>query len=255
MSKINDLFFLTYMKALGIDIGGSAVKGAIVNTKTGMLVTERFRIETKDALSPLEMAKTINQIVAHFKWKGPIGIGFPGVIHGNYILTSANLHPDFNKCNAVKLFSRGRKTPVALTNDAAAAALAEMKFGRGKDFQGKALLLTLGTGVGSSLAYRGHVVPLELGHLLFEGKDAEKIVASSVRKKKNLSWKVWGVKLGAYLKVLEDAMWPELIVIGGGVSSKHAKFFKYLKTRARVVPAKLFNEAGIVGAALWAVQD
>jgi polyphosphate glucokinase len=242
------------MKALGIDIGGSAVKGAIVNTKTGRLVTERFRIETSKALSPLEMAKAINQIAEHFKWKGPIGIGFPGVIHGERIFTSANLHPGFINCNGVRLFSRGRKKKVALINDAAAAAVAEMKFGRGKDFQGKVLLLTLGTGVGSSLAYRGMVVPLELGHLHFEGRDAEKIVASSVRKKKNLSWKVWGTKLGVYLKVLEDAMWPELIVLGGGVSAKHAKFFKYLKTRAKVVPAKLFNEAGIVGAALSAVQ-
>jgi polyphosphate glucokinase len=255
VSKINDLFIFLYMKALGIDIGGSAIKGAIVNTKTGLLVTERFRIETTATLSPLGMAKAINQIAEHFKWKGPIGIGFPGVIHGNYILTSANLHPGFINCNAVKLFSRGRKKPVALTNDAAAAALAEMTFGRGKDFKGKVILLTLGTGVGSSLAYRGQVVPLELGHLLFEGKDAEKSVASSVRKKKNLGWKTWGVKLGAYLKVLEDAMWPELIIIGGGVSSKHDRFFKYLKTRAKVVPAKLYNEAGIVGAALWAVQD
>ena len=129
-----------------------------------------------------------------------------------------------------------------------------MKFGKGKNFQGKVLLLTLGTGVGSALAYRGNVTPLELGHLLFEGKDAEKVVASSVRKKKDLSWGIWGRKLGAYIRVLEDALWPELIVIGGGVSAKHEKFFKYIKARAKVVPAGLLNEAGIVGAALWAVQ-
>ncbi len=242
------------MKALGIDIGGSAIKGGIVNLKTGSLVTERFRIETEKQLTPPDMAKAIAQIIKHFKWKGPVGIGFPGVIHGTRILTSANLHPDFIDCDGVKLLSRKTGSKVALTNDAAAAALAEMKFGKGKNFQGKVLLLTLGTGVGSALAYRGNVTPLELGHLLFEGKDAEKVVASSVRKKKDLSWGIWGRKLGAYIRVLEDALWPELIVIGGGVSAKHEKFFKYIKARAKVVPAGLLNEAGIVGAALWAVQ-
>ena len=242
------------MKVLGIDIGGSALKGAIVDTKTGVLVTERFKIETDVRLTPPDMAKAVALMVKHFKWKGRVGIGFPGVIHGTSILTSANLHSDFIDCDGVKLFSSRINRKVSLTNDAAAAALAELKFGRGKAFQGKVLFLTLGTGVGSALAYKGNVIPLELGHLLFEGKDAEKIVASSVRKKNNLSWSVWGRKLGAYIRVLEDALWPELIVIGGGVSAKHEKYFKYLKTRARVVTAELLNEAGIVGAALWAVQ-
>jgi polyphosphate glucokinase len=246
------------MKALGIDIGGSALKGAPVDTHTGALLAERFRVPTDAPLSPRQMARTIGKIVAQFDWRGPIGIGFPGVIHGSRILTSANLHLDFIGCDGVKLFSRGAGQPVGLINDAAAAGLAEMKFGAGRGFQGKALLLTLGTGVGSALFYRGVLIPCELGHLPVngkpDGKSAEKFVAASVREKKDLSWEDWSRQLNHYLHVLERILWPELIIIGGGVSAKHRKFFPFLKTRAKLVPAEFFNEAGIVGAALWGVE-
>jgi polyphosphate glucokinase len=242
------------MKALGIDIGGSAVKGAPVDTKTGRLLAERFRIATPDALSPAQMGRAIWEIAEHFDWQGPIGVGFPGVIHGPRILTSANLHPDFIGCDAVKVFSKASGCPVALLNDAAAAGLAEMKFGAGRGFMGKVLLLTLGTGVGSALAYQGMVVPCEFGHALHEGKSYEKFVAASVRERENLTWKKWGRRLSEYLHELERFLWPELIIIGGGVSAKHDKFFPCLKTRARLVPAEFFNQAGIVGAALWAAE-
>lgn len=239
------------MKALGIDIGGSALKGAPVDTHTGRLLAERFRIATPRRLTPEKMARAVAEIVAHFKWRGPIGVGFPGVIHGSRILTAANLHPRFVGCDGGKLFARAARHRVALTNDAAAAGLAEMKFGAGRDFTGKALLLTLGTGVGSALFYRGTLIPCEFGHLpLKNGKSAETRVAASVREKKNLSWQVWGARLGAYLHILETILWPELIIIGGGVSAKSRKFFKYIKPRAKLVPAKFLNEAGIVGAAL-----
>jgi len=144
---------------------------------------------------------------------------------------------------------------VALTNDAAAAGLVEMKFGAGKDFGGKALMLTLGTGVGSVLFFRGSLFPCELGHLQMDGRDAEKRVAASVKQRKDLSWKQWGSRLNCYLETLEDILWPELIIIGGGISAKHDKFFKFLKTRAKLVPAEFLNEAGIVGAALWAEKE
>ena len=242
------------MKTLGIDIGGSAVKGAPVDTKTGRLLAERLRIPTPEVLSPLQMSRTIAKIVAHFHWRGPIGVGFPGVVHGSTILTSANLHPKFIGCDAGKLFGKATHRRIALLNDAAAAGLAEMKFGAGRGFQGKTLLLTLGTGVGSALAYHGMVVPCEFGHLPHEGKSYEKFVAASVRERENLTWKKWGNRLNKYLGVLEQALWPELIIIGGGVSAKHEKYFPCLKTRARLVPAEFFNQAGIVGAALWAEE-
>ena len=243
------------MKVLGIDIGGSAIKGAPVDTTTGRLLAGRFKIETPLLLSPGEMADAAGMIAAHFHWRGPIGVGFPGVIHGGTILTSANLDKKFIGCDGIKLFSKGTGRPVSLLNDAAAAGLAEMRFGAGRNYSGKALMLTLGTGVGSVLFFRGELFPCELGHLRMHGKDAEKRVAASVKHRKSLSWKEWGGRLGKYINTLEDILWPELVIIGGGVSARHDKFFKYLKTRARLVPAQFLNEAGIVGAALWAEQE
>jgi polyphosphate glucokinase len=239
------------MNVLGIDIGGSALKGAPVDTHTGKLLAERERIETPDLLAPKEMAEAIGQIARRFSWRGPIGIGFPGVVHGSRILTAANLHKDFVDFDPGQLFAKATGCRIALTNDAAAAAMAEMKFGAGRDFSGKVLFLVLGTGVGSAIGFQGVVVPCEFGHLPWKGKSAEKHVAASVREKKDLSWHEWGKRLHHYVHQLEEVIWPELIVIGGGVSSKHHKFFKYIKPRAKLVPAKLFNEAGIVGAALW----
>jgi polyphosphate glucokinase len=245
----------TPMRVLGIDIGGSAIKGAPVDTATGKLLGARFKIETPVKLSPEEMADAAGMIAVHFKWRGPVGIGFPGVIHGGRILTSANLDKAFIDCDGRKLFSRVIGRPVALINDAAAAGLAEMKFGAGRNFGGKALMLTLGTGVGSVLFFRGALFPCELGHLPMNGKDAEKRVAASAKRRKDLSWRQWGTRLGSYIKLLDRILWPELIIIGGGVSAKHAKFFKFVKTRVRMVPAEFFNEAGIVGAALWAERE
>lgn len=239
------------MNVLGIDIGGSAVKGAPVNTHTGELLQERHRIETPDKLRPRHLAEAIRAIADHFAWEGPIGVGFPGVVHGSRVLTAANLHPDFVGCDAGALFAKVTGCRVAVTNDATAAAMAEMKFGAGRDFAGKVLILTLGTGVGSAIAFQGVVVPCELGHLPWKGHSAEKRVAASAREKHDLDWDVWGKRLNDYIAVLERILWPERIIIGGGVSAKHRKFFKYIKTRARLVPAEFFNQSGIVGAALW----
>jgi polyphosphate glucokinase len=240
------------MKILGIDIGGSALKGAPVDTKTGRLLAERFRVETPTLLTPKKMALAVGKIARHFDWNGPIGIGFPGVIHGSVIMTSANLDKSFIGCDGVKLFHAATGCPVTLINDAAAAALAEMRLGAGRGFGGKTLLLTLGTGVGSALAYQGVVIPCEFGHLPLKGKSAEKRVAASIKEHEQLSWKKWGGRLDKYMRTLETMIWPELIIIGGGVSADHAKFFHYIKTRAKLVPAEFFNEAGIVGAALSA---
>lgn len=244
------------MKTLGIDIGGSALKGAPVDTTTGKLLAERFRIETSDGQKPADMAKAVAAMVAHFKWQGPVGIGFPGVIEDATIWTSANLHKKFIGCDGVKLFGEATGCAVAMINDAAAAGVAEMRFGAGRGFMGKTLLLTLGTGVGSCLAYQGVVVPLEIGHFPWgkHGRSVEKYVAASVRDQKDLSWKEWGGRLQEYVAVLEKLLWPELIIIGGGVSADHQKFFKFVKPRAKLMPAEFFNNAGIVGAALWAAE-
>ncbi len=241
------------MNILGIDIGGSSVKGAPVDTVTGKLLGERFKIETPEQLSPKQEAKLIAEIAKHFNWSGPIGVGFPGVVTGNTIRTSANLHKDFIDLDAVKLISKATGSPVGLINDAAAAGLAEMKFGAGKGFMGKTLLLTLGTGVGSAIAYQGVLIPTELGHLPMKGESAELRVSSAAKKRLDLSWEEWGGKLTKYIGTLEKILWPELIIIGGGVSAKHEKFFQYVETRAKMVPAQMLNDAGIVGAALAAL--
>ncbi|MSU65648.1 MAG: ROK family protein [Opitutus sp.] len=240
------------MKSLGIDIGGSALKGAPVDRRTGRLLAERFRIPTPEPLSPARMARAVGEMVAHFRWHGPVGLGFPGVVQGSRIRSAANLHAGFIGCDGGKLFSQPAGRLVGLINDAAAAGIAEMKFGAGRGFAGKTLLLTLGTGVGSALAYQGVVVPMELGHLEWKGRAAEKRVAASVREEKDLSWAEWGGRLDEYIAKLEEILWPELIIIGGGVSAKFDKFSRFVKPRARLVPARLRNHAGIVGAALAA---
>jgi polyphosphate glucokinase len=244
------------MNALGIDIGGSALKGAPVNPRTGRLLAERVRIPTPEPLSPAQMARAVAELARHFRWRGPIGVGFPGVIHGTRILTAANMHPKFVAADAGKLFARSTGCRVAMINDAAAAAIAEMRFGAGRGFMGKVLLLTLGTGVGSALAYQGVVVPLELGHLPWgkKGDSAERHVAASVREDKDLDWDEWGERLRDYVAVLERILWPELIIVGGGVSAKHKKFFRFIKARAKLVPAEFLNQAGIAGAAIWAAE-
>ncbi len=242
------------MKALGIDIGGSAIKGAPVDTNTGRLLAERHRIEVGKKHTPAQIAGVVAEIAAHFRWKGPIGVGFPGVIQNDSrICSSANLHEKFIGCDGAKLFGKATGCPVSMINDAAAAAVAEMRFGAGRGFSGKTLILTLGTGVGSVLASQGAVVPLELGHFPWKGgRDAEKYVAASVREEKDLSWDEWGARLRDFIQVLESLFWPELIIIGGGVSAKHRKFFKFIQPRAKLVPARFLNQAGIAGAAMWA---
>ena len=244
------------MQTLGIDIGGSALKGAPVDTTTGRLIGERFRIDTPENLTPAAMAKAVAAMAARFNWRGPIGVGFPGVIEDATIWTSANLHKKFIGTDGAKLFGRAAGCPVAMVNDAAAAGIAEMHFGAGRGFMGKTLLLTLGTGVGSCFAYQGVVTPLELGHFPWgqDGVSVEKFIAASVLDQQKLSWSEWGGRLRDYVAVLEKLLWPELIIIGGGVSADHRKFFKYIKPRAQLVPAEFFNNAGIVGAALWAAE-
>lgn len=243
------------MKVLGIDIGGSALKGAPVDTKTGQLLAERHRIDTPERLSPAEMGAAIARLAAHFDWKGPIGVGFPGVVQGAVIRTSANLHPDFVNLDAVAVFEKATGSEVSLVNDADAAGLAEAAYGAGRDVKGAVLMLTFGTGVGSALFIDGQLYPnSEFGHLKRDGESWEKFVSGAAKERRRLDYPEWAADVGRYLRELEALLWPDLIIAGGGISADHDKWFQHLGIRSKIVPAEFRNEAGIVGAALHAAR-
>ena len=236
---------------LGIDIGGSGVKGAIVNTKKGELVTERYRIPTPQPATPEAVAEVIKKITDHFSWEGPVGVGFPGVIQQGIARTAANVDDSWLDKDLNRLFSDTTGCVVHVVNDADAAGMAEVKFGAGKGKKGTILLVTVGTGLGTVIFSNGQLVPnLEMGHIILHGDDAELYATDAVRKNEELDWDTWAVRFNEYLLRLEELVWPDRIIIGGGASKKGEKFFPYLTTKAEVVPAKLQNEAGIVGAAL-----
>ena len=239
------------MKVLGIDIGGSAFKGAPVDTKTGRLLAERLRVEIAAPCPTAQGLAAARQIARHFNWKGPVGIGFPGIILGDRIDAVGNLGHNWENKDGAALFGRATAGQVRLFNDADAAGLAEMKFGAGKGHQGSVLMLTFGTGIGSALFYRGRLMPnIEFGHIPWKGKAIERYAAAAVKKRHDLSWKQWARRVNVFFEVAERLCSPELIIIGGGVSKQSDKWFKYLKAKARIVPAKMHNDAGIVGAAL-----
>lgn len=241
------------MEILGIDIGGSGIKGAPVDTETGELLAARYRIPTPKKSKPDPIAAVVAAIVEHFDWKGPIGCGFPAVIQGGVSLTAANVHKKWIGTNAAHLFSNATGCPVYVLNDADAAGMAEMVFGAGRGRGGSVLIVTIGTGLGTSLFTNGHLYPnAELGHIEIDGKDAEQHASDAVRKQKKLSWKKWAKRFDKYLNHLESLIWPDLIILGGGISKKHDRFMPHLTVQAEVVPAELRNEAGIIGAALAA---
>lgn len=238
---------------LGIDIGGSGVKGAPIDLSTGELTDERLRIETPMPSTPDAVAEVVAQIVDHFDTDGTVGCTFPGVVQHGVVLTAANVDAAWVDTDADALFTRAGGREVVVLNDADAAGIAEAHFGAAKGVDGVVLLLTFGTGIGSALLLDGELVPnTELGHLELDGKAAEDRAAASVREVKDLSWEDWGGRVDRYLQHLERLFSPDLFVLGGGVSKRFDKFAEHLHTRATVVPAALRNEAGIVGAALVA---
>jgi polyphosphate glucokinase len=237
---------------LGIDIGGTGIKAAPVDTATGQLTAPRQKLATPQPATPDAVAEVAGQLVRDFKWTGPIGITFPGVVVGGVIHTAANMDPSWIGVDALKLFGSETKLAVTVLNDADAAGVAEMRFGAGKGVQGTVLLLTLGTGIGSALFIDGILVPnTEFGHIEIRGKDAEKRASEHAREEHDLSWGDWAGRVDEYLEQMEALLSPGLIIIGGGVSRKSDKFLPYLtRLRAKVVPAALHNDAGIVGAAM-----
>ena len=242
------------MQILGIDIGGSGIKGAPVDTQTGTLLAPRFRIPTPSPSKPVAVAGVVGKIVKHFDWHAPMGCGFPGVVREGVALTAANIHRSWIETNVADLFARQTNCPVRVLNDADAAGLAEMTFGAGKGQSGTVLVVTLGTGIGSALFSGGLLLPnTEFGHLQIRGKDAEHRASDSVRKLEDLSWKDWAKRLDEYLNAMKALTWPDLIILGGGAVKYYERFAYRLTVRTKVVRALLGNEAGIVGAALAAL--
>ena len=239
------------MKVLGIDIGGSGIKGAPVDIKKGTMLTARYRIPTPDPAKPRPVASTVADIVGHFEWQGPVGCGFPAVVRRGVVSSAANIHKKWIGTNAQELFSKVTGCPTTVINDADAAGLAEMAFGAGKDHAGTVLLITIGTGLGTAIFNDGHLLPnTELGHLEVDCYEAELRASDAVRKRENLTWKKWVKRLDEYLLTMERLITPDLIILGGGVSKKHENFIPLLSVKTEVVPAHLLNEAGIIGAAL-----
>jgi polyphosphate glucokinase len=239
------------MTVLGIDIGGSGIKGAPVDTQAGALADERFRVETPQPATPDAVLSVLVEVAGHWKGKDPVGVTFPGVVRGGVIGTAANLHPDWVGLDAATMFTERVGRAVTVLNDADAAGVAEVAFGAGRNVRGVVLLITLGTGIGSALFVGGTLVPnTELGHLELKGADAELHASDRIREEKNMTWEKWAAHVQDYLLQVERLLSPDLIILGGGVSKKADRFLPYVKIGTPVVPAVLQNNAGIVGAAM-----
>jgi len=239
---------------LGVDVGGSGIKGAIVNTTNGDLLSERIRIETPQPATPEAVGLTISELARQQQWSGPIGIGFPAAIQHGIARTASNIDKSFIGTAVSELFSSQTGCPVFVANDADVAGMAEMRFGAGKDNNGVVLIVTIGTGLGTALFTNGQMLPnTELGHIYLDnGFEAERFASEAAKEAEELKWKQWGLRFNHYLSTMEALLWPDLIILGGGASAKLEKFEALLTVKAPVVAAKFLNQAGIVGAALYA---
>ena len=241
------------MQVLGIDVGGSGIKGAPVDTETGKLLGERVRIKTPKQAEPEPVVEVVAEIAKSFDWKGPIGIGFPAPIKSGITMMAANVSEKWVGTNADDLFTKVTGCDCTMINDADAAGLAEMKFGAGVGQPGTVIMVTLGTGIGSAIFYRGVLLPnTEFGHLEVQGHEAESRASDAARQRDDLSWKKYAKRLNLFLASMESLFWPDLFIIGGGISKVAEKYIPLLNVETPVVPAQLLNEAGIVGAALAA---
>jgi polyphosphate glucokinase len=243
---------------LGIDIGGSGIKGAPVDLATGEFTQKRLRITTPQKSTPKNVAEVVAEIVEKFSVEigdGPLGVTIPAVVTHGKTRTAANIDRSWIDAEAEKIFEKRLGRDMLLVNDADAAGVAEVHYGAAKGHPGLVIMVTLGTGIGTAIVYRGVLIPnSELGHIEIDGHDAEDRAAASVKEKHGLSYSEYIPRLQKYLSRLEALLWPDLIVIGGGISKNSEKFIPKLKLNADVVPAKLLNTAGIVGAA-WLAAD
>lgn len=242
------------MEILGIDVGGSGIKGAPVDISTGQLTAERFRIATPQPTKPKAVAKAVRDLVRHFDWKGPVGCGFPTVIVDGKSRTFGNIDPEWVGVQVDDLFSQHAGVPFKVLNDADAAGIAEMTFGAGQGESGLVMTITIGTGLGTGVFYNGVLVPnFELGRMLYKnGQPIEFYAADSARKKKGLSYKEWGRRFDVFLHHLVRIFSPDLFILGGGASKKLHKFQDMLTVEVPIKVAQKRNQAGIIGAALHA---
>lgn len=245
------------MDVLGIDIGGSGMKGALIDSFTGEMLTERFRIPTPKSRKPQEMAKVFKEIVDHFEYKGPIGCGFPTTIKHGICKSPGNLHKDWMGVNVKELFSTITGLPVTVINDADAAGYATMNYGIGKGKDGLVIMITIGTGLGSGAFLDGELIPnFELGQIPYKKyKKIESWAAASAKEREELSYKKWGKRFNVFLGLVELLVSPDWIILGGGTSKDFDEYKKYIKIDTPVLPAELRNHAGIVGAAAAALHQ
>jgi polyphosphate glucokinase len=244
------------MHVLGIDIGGTGIKAAPVNADTGKLIADRQKIATPHPATPEAVTAVVQEMAAAFGWKGMVGVTFPGVVTSGTVRTAANMDKGWIGTDAVSLFGKARGGAVTVLNDADAAGVAEMTFGAGAGIRGTVLMLTFGTGIGSALFVDGTLVPnTEFGHIEINGKDAEKRASERAKELHDLSWSKWAGRVDDYMRHMEALLSPDLIIVGGGISKESEKWVPLLTgVRAKIVPAALLNDAGIVGAALAATM-
>lgn len=244
------------MELLGIDIGGSGIKGAIVDTQTGKLITERVRIETPQPSTPEAVTDTILELIKQIGYKGSFACGFPARVIDGIVTTAANVDKSWINVPIEQMLTERLGSQVFVANDADVAGIAEMQFGAGRGEMGKVLIVTIGTGIGTAMFFKGEILPnFELGHIILNGKDAEMTCSDAARKKLDLKWKEFGKNFNEYLKRIEFLVQPDLFILGGGASKKYDKFKEYLALeKARIIPAETLNMAGIIGAATYCAR-
>ncbi len=244
------------MEIIGIDIGATGIKAAIVDTEKGEFLTERKKLDTPIGGKPKDILKVIKRLVDHFEWKGKIGCGFPGIIKDGVVKSTANISKTWMNMPVSEYFSKETGCSFSVANDADLAGLAAVSFGKGKGVMGTLIFITIGTGLGSGIFLDGKLVPnTEMGHLYYKKSVFEHYASNSARKKKEMSWAVWAKELSAFLNHLDLLFSPNMILLGGGVSKKFDEWGKYLDTSVNVSAADLQNDAGIIGAAMLALKS
>lgn len=247
---------MQYTNTLGIDVGATGIKGAVVNLETGELITERIKIPTPKPATPESVTEVVKELIDKIGYDGDlVGCGFPSIIKDGVCFSAANIHKSWKGTNVASLFSEATGKEFIVTNDADAAGISEMTYGIGRGRMGSVILITIGSGLGSALFTNEHLVEnTEFGHIPLHGDIAEKYVSNFARKKLNLSWEEFGTRFNEYLKLVDRLLSPNLIILGGGVSRRYEFYSEYIKVDTEVTTAQMFNHAGIIGAALHAYQ-
>ena len=245
------------MELLGIDIGGSGMKGALVNAETGTMVTERFRVPTPQSRKPYDMAQVIGQIIDHFDYKGPVGCGFPTVVKDGICKGYGNLDKSWVGVNVDQLFTAATGREFTVINDADAAGYASMNYGVGRGKRGLVIMITVGTGLGSGAFYNGELLAnFELGQIPYKNyKKIELWAASSAKEREGLTYEKWAKRFNKFLKYVELIVAPDLIIVGGGISKKWDQYGHLINIETDVVQAELMNHPGIIGAAISCLRE